>query len=76
MILNQYSLYSMYQILENKVTLNIIIGLLLAIVLTFCCCCICRSNRRDLKKKTRITPGETLYVNPMRIKQEKILRII
>jgi len=66
----------MHQILEYEVTRNIIIAVLLTFTLIVCCSCFCRSNRRDLKKKTRITPGETLYVNPMRVKQEKILRMI
>ena len=68
--------YSMHQILEYEVTRNIIIGILLCVCISSCCFCLCKVRRRELKKKVRISPRETVYVNPLRIKDEKILRII
>ncbi len=68
--------YSMHQILEYEVTRNIIIGILLCVCVSSCCFCLCKMRRRELKKKVRISPRETVYVNPLRIKDEKILRIL
>jgi len=68
--------YSMHQIMDYETTRNIIIGAMFGLGLVTCCYCFCRSNRRDLNNNTRISPDETLQVNPLRIRHEKILRLI
>ncbi len=62
--------------MEYVVARDIIIILLLILCFSLCCICFCRSQWRDLKIKRQISPQETVFVNPMRIKHEKILRLV
>jgi len=65
----------MHQISEYKFMLFVILSIILCIIL-FCCfrCYIVPSWR---ERNNRIKPAESIIlVNPMRIKHEKIMRVI
>jgi hypothetical protein len=65
----------MTHILENERVRYIILG---TVIGGFICCLIrvCRLKWREIQRNRQIKPQETLFVNPLRIKEEKILRII
>ncbi len=67
----------MHQIFEHKITLFIVLGFIGCIILF---CCFRRyivPSWRERIKRIQIKPAEpNIMVNPMRIKQEKIMRII
>ena len=67
---------SMNRILENETVLYIIAS---SFGVGICSCCLihlCRLKWREIQRNRQIKPQETLFVNPLRIKEEKILRII
>ena len=67
----------MHQIFEHKITLFIVLGFIGCIILF---CCFRRyivPSWRERIKRIQIKPAEpNIMVNPMRIKQEKIMRMI
>jgi len=67
---------SMNHLLENETVLYIIVS---SVGVGICSCYLihlCRSKWRENKRNRQIKPQETLFVNPLRIKEEKILRMI
>lgn len=64
---------SMRRILEQKEIQYIIIAAMVVTCFIFCFACFCKRKKKINRK---IQPIDLLHVNPMRIKLEKILRII
>lgn len=64
---------SMRRILEQKEIQYIIIAVMVVTCFVFCFACFCK---RKNKINRKIQPIDSLHVNPMRIKHDKILRLI
>ena len=67
----------MHQIYEHKFISFVILGIILVLILFCCFRCYIIPSWRERTKRNRIKPEESIImVNPMRIKQEKIMRMI
>ena len=67
----------MHQLFEHKIILFIVLGFIGCIILFCCFTRFMIPYWRERAQRIQIKPAEpNIMVNPMRIKQEKIMRII
>ena len=78
LLYNKDTVLIMHQIFEYKIIVFIILGFIGCIILFCCFRRFIIPSWRERNKRIRIKPvaEPTIMVNPMRIKQEKIMRII
>jgi hypothetical protein len=67
----------MHQLFEHKIMWFILLGFIGCIILFCCFRCYIVPYWRERTKKNQVEPTQpNIMVNPMRIKQEKIMRMI
>jgi hypothetical protein len=77
LLYNKDTVLIMHQIFEYKIILFIVLGFIGCIILFWCFRRYIVPSWRERNNRIQIKPAEpNIMVNPMRIKQEKIMRII